>query len=297
MHLQRDCPLAPLTTWRIGGPAELYAEPTNLEELRECLAWARHRGLPVSLLGRGSNVLIADAGIGGLVIGLRKYEGGGVELADRELRVPAGWSLPKLSKAVAGLGFSGYEFYIGIPGTVGGAVFMNAGFGPGDERQTANRCTAVEVLPPDGPPQWRPYSDFSPAYRHSRFMSEPGWIILGACFALCQPASPEAIRAETAAHLALRKERQPLTCPTAGSVFAAAGNVPAAILIDRCGLKGTRIGDAIVSPKHANWIENLGHANAADVDALIRFVQQTVLAREGIALRAEIRRMGFADAD
>ncbi len=290
---QADVLLAPYTTWRIGGPADWFCLPADEGELRAAIAWAGERGLPVHILGRGSNVLIADAGLRGLVICLRDWLRGEALLADgaggRLLEAPAGLSLPRLAKRVAELGYGGYEFYIGIPGTVGGAVVMNAGFGPGDERQTANRCVAVRVLRPGSEPEWRPYAAFHPVYRHTDLVDGDA-IVLAARFALRARADPQSIRALTAEHLAMRKARQPLARPTAGSVFKGTpAGVPAAVYIDRCGLKGLRVGDAMVSPKHANWIENLGHATAADVLELIRRVQQTVLEREGVRLEPEVR--------
>lgn len=251
--------------------------------------WAHAQQLPITLLGRGSNVLIDDAGIPGLVICMRDYQGDPITRTGDLLTVPAGLSLPKLAKTVANLNFSGYEFYIGIPGTVGGAIVMNAGYGPGDERQTANRCVAVKVATPDVAPQWLPYAEFAPGYRQTAFLTQTHLWVLAAQFRLLQPASAAAIRAETAVHLAMRKKTQPLTRPTAGSVFAAADGVPAAVTIDRCGLKGLQVGGAMVSPKHANWIENTGNASAADVRELIQQIQAKVLATYGVALHPEVR--------
>lgn len=294
---ERQVPLAPLTTWRIGGPAEWYASPETESQLREALVWAAERQLPVHILGRGSNVLIPDEGLKGLVISLRSFarelwafseapEGGGF------LEVSAGMFLPRLAKVVAGLNFAGYEFYIGIPGTVGGAVVMNAGFGPGDERQTANRCTEIRLMDRDGAAAWRAYSDFEPLYRETR-LTDGEHIVVAARFALREVSTKDAIRAVTAEHLAMRKARQPLTRPTAGSVFkGTAEGVPAAVYIDHCGLKGTRKGGAMISRKHANWIENLGGATAADVRDLIRHVQAVVNRQEGIRLEPEVRFLG-----
>jgi UDP-N-acetylmuramate dehydrogenase len=291
---ERNVPLAPLTTWRIGGPAECFGEPESENELRDALEWAAREGVPVRVLGRGSNVLIADAGLSGLVLSLRSFDKERTDLQEPatgpvRLEVSAGMFLPKLAKAVAQLGFTGYEFYIGIPGTVGGALVMNAGFGPGDERQTAHRCTEVRVMDPAGQTRWLSYAELNPVYRHTDLL-ESGLIVTAGRFKLAERSTREAIRAVTAEHLAMRKSRQPLTRPTAGSVFKGTPEgVPAAVYIDRCGLKGTRIGDAIVSPKHANWIENLGHARAADVMELINLVRETVKSKDGIELETEVR--------
>jgi UDP-N-acetylmuramate dehydrogenase len=283
-----------LTTWKIGGPAEWLWLPESEEELIEALLWAREKKQPVSILGRGSNVLVADEGLKGLVICLREMdprtfrfqpegEGRGI------LEVSSGMSLPRLSKVAAQQGFGGFEFYIGIPGTVGGAVTINAGYGPGDERQTANRCTEVRTVSLDGEACWRPYKDYNPVYRHSDLIGT-NLIVTAARFALAEPSTRKAIRIETAQHLAMRHERQPLTRPTAGSVFkGTADGTPAAVYIDRCGLKGYQVGGAIISPKHANWIVNTGTATATDVLALIEHVQAVVRERESVELEMEVR--------
>ena len=291
---QSNIPLAPLTTWKIGGPARWFWMPESEEELLEALDWARENGHQVHILGRGSNVLVADEGLEGLTICLRNmgsswHRTTPVDDGMATLEVLAGLSLPRLSKLAAQQGFGGYEFYIGIPGTVGGGVTINAGYGPGDERQTANRCLEVRTVSTEGEAAWMPYSAYHPRYRHTDLV-DSGLIVTAARFLLKDPSTREAIRAETAKHLAMRHERQPLTRPTAGSVFKGTPEgVPAAVYIDRCGLKGTRIGGAVVSPKHANWIENEGSATAADIRSLIRHIQEVVREREGIQLETEVR--------
>jgi len=291
---QKDVPLAPLTTWRIGGPAEWFLEPESEEQLTDGLRWARLRHLPVHLLGRGSNCLIADEGLRGLVISMRRFGGNRADLSPLDpgnslLDAAAGLALPRLAKLVAGFGYTGYEFYIGIPGTVGGAVVMNAGFGPADTRQTAARCREVRIVEPDGQAGWHPYAAVHPVYRHTDLVGS-GRIVVAARFLLRKKGTPEAIRHETALHLAMRKEKQPLTRPTAGSVFKGTPEgVPAAVYIDRCGLKGLRRGDAMVSHKHANWIENMGKARASEVMELVNRVREEVDKREGIVLEPEVR--------
>lgn len=291
---EADVPLAPLTTWKIGGPADWLVSPETEAGLLAAVRWGRERGLPLHVLGRGSNVLISDDGLRGLVICLRAFgqnasRRGAFADGVAYLEVPAGMSLPRLAKVVAGEGFGGYEFYIGIPGTVGGAVVMNAGFGPGDPRQTAARCREVRILDPQGSLRWEPYAAYHPVYRGTDLVGGPE-VVVGARFALEEVSTKAAIRAVTAEHLAMRRTMQPLTRPTAGSVFkGTAEGVPAAVYIDRCGLKGLQVGGARVSPKHANWIENTGGARAGDVLALIRRVQEEVERREGIRLETEVR--------
>ena len=292
--LREHVPLAPLTTWRIGGPARYLAEPPA-EKMPDLLAWARSAGLPVWILGRGSNVLIDDKGLSGLVILTRniwqeiRHEGD-------FLVAGAGVSLPRLCKAAAAEGYSGFEFFIGIPGTVGGAVFMNAGFGPGDPRDTRAVLEDVGLVRRDGEVTRVPAADLRMDYRHS-VLQDAGnalgdAVVTDARFRLEHPGDAAAIRDETRKHLADRKRKQPLTRPTAGSVFRASDGVPAAVHIDRAGLKGYRDGDACVSPKHANWIENLGHATAADVRALIDHVRTTVQKVFGVTLEPEVRELG-----
>ncbi len=291
---ERDVALAPKTTWRIGGPAAFYAAPMTVEALVEAVQWARTEGLPLTLLGRGSNTLVADAGLPGLTLSTRDMGRGEPVVEADSFVVPAGILLPKLAKFAAEKGFTGYEFYIGIPGTVGGAVFMNAGFGPSDERQTANRCTDVQLLEADGAIRWVPYGDLGPRYRHTALMEmERPAVILAARFRVGEAAMPETIRANTDAHLAMRRERQPFARPTAGSVFkATAEGTPAAVYIDQLGLKGSRCGGAVVSPKHANWIENDGGARAEDVRQLMRSVQEAVRANFAVWLEPEVRFLG-----
>jgi UDP-N-acetylmuramate dehydrogenase len=291
---ERDVPLAPLTTWKIGGPAEWYAAPRTREELLAALAWAKTEGCPLTVLGRGSNVLLPDEGLPGLTVVLRRYTPETVLLGEagdgsRLFETGAGFALPRLAREAAAAGYGGYSFYIGIPGTVGGAVVMNAGFGPGDERQTAHRCEEVEVLSPGEAPRWCPYADFGPTYRHTALIGSDA-VVLTARFRFRERASAESLRQATAEHLAMRKRMQPLTRPTAGSVFKGTSQgQPAGRLIDEAGLKGLRIGGAVVSEKHANWIENHGGATAADVRALIARIQERVHTRTGIFLEPEVR--------
>ncbi len=291
---QENVILAPLTTWKIGGPAEYLWLPDSEVELARALKWAEEKEIAVTVLGRGSNILVSDEGIKGLVISLKEMlESGSAFQIGKDgtgtLEVSAGTSLPRLSKLAAQHGFGGYEFYIGIPGTVGGAVTVNAGYGPGDERQTANRCIAVKTLSKAGELGWSAYSEFNPVYRHSDLL-DSGLIVTAARFALKERSTRQKIREETAMHLAIRRQRQPLSYPTAGSVFKGTRQgIPAAVFIDQCGLKGTTIGGARVSQKHANWIENMGDATANDVLELIQLIQTEVKDRTGIKLEPEIR--------
>ncbi len=292
--IREHVPLARFCTWRIGGLARFLAEPT-VDALPELLDWARDRSLPVCIIGRGSNILVDDSGFPGLVI-LTRSIWQELERVGDHLVCGAGVPLPRLSKAAAAEGFSGYEFLIGIPGTVGGAVFMNAGFGPGDPRDTKSILAGVDLLMPDARIVQRSVAELKMDYRYSVLQETPRDemppIVLRARFRLEVPGDEASIREETRKHLADRKAKQPLTRPTAGSVFRASDGIPAAIHIDRAGLKGYQIGDAQVSPKHANWIENLGCATASDVRNLITHIQATVQDRFGVHLHPEIREIG-----
>jgi len=285
--MRRDVPLAPLTTWKVGGPARYLAEPP-LGALPQVLAWARQEKLPVWWLGRGSNVLIDEAGLPGLVILTRNFWLG-LERDGDQIVAEAGVSLPRLAKFAANEGFADFEFLIGIPGTVGGAVAINAGFKKGDRRDMAHLVTEVETVAPDGTIARQPYRTFHPDYRHTDLLNN-GHLVTRVWLKLEQPGLPEAIRAETRRQLLERKAKQPLTRPTAGSVFQAADDgTPAAVYIDQAGLKGLTIGGAQVSEKHANWIENLGNATAQDIRAVIATVKTKVKAAVGIDLVAEVR--------
>ena len=248
--------------------------------------------MPIQILGRGSNVLIADEGLRGLTVCLRK----GLQQLDHDpstdrIRVGAGVSLPKLCKFAAKLGWGGYEFLIGIPGTVGGGVVINAGYKRGDPRDLAHLCDTVDCLSPDGDLRRFDYTDLHPDYRRTDLSAGllPDHIVTGATFKCIQKSTPAAIRAATSEQLRMRKATQPLTMPTAGSVFVAHDGTPAALYIDRAGLKGHTIGGARVSPKHANWIENTGTATAADIQSLITHIQQTIQSEFGIQLTPEIK--------
>lgn len=289
MEFQRSVNLKALTTFRIGGPAQLYANPSTEEELVSALEFAAREDLRVRILGRGSNLLVADEGVSGLVLDTRRMSGTLIR-KDHQIIAGAGVFLPKFSRFVANMGYTGYEFYIGIPGTVGGAVVMNAGYGPGDERQTAARCERVRAWNPDKGVVEYPYKFWNPSYRRTSFM-DTREVVLSAAFDLGEPAPASQIREETARQLAMRKRMQPLTRPTAGSIFAATDEgIPAAVLVDQAGLKGVQVGGARVSPKHANWIENVGGATASDVITLIALIQKEIQSRFGVLLREELVR-------
>jgi UDP-N-acetylmuramate dehydrogenase len=301
VEIKRNVSLAAYTTFKVGGLADFFAIPETQEELEKAIGFAEKNSLEITILGRGSNVLVSDKGIRGLTIVLRKFENSVsmIPLADgkTELAAGTGVSLPRLSREVANAGFTGYEFYIGIPGTVGGAILMNAGYGPGNLLDTAHRCLKVRYWKENEGFLEAAYSDFNPTYRRTEFhrMQENGerFIITGATFALNEKADREEIRKETAKHLMMRKEKQPLTKPTAGSVFRASEDgTPAAVWIDRAGLKGLRIGGACISEKHANWIENIDNSTAEDILELINVVSNKVKEHHGVDIHPELCLLG-----
>lgn len=286
----RDEPLARFTTMRVGGPADLYAAAHNLFELRAIVRLARGRGIPYALLGRGSDVVISDAGVRGLVIHVRA-EGHAI-VGDR-LTAEAGLPLAKAATVTAGAALTGLEFGLAIPGNVGGAVWANAGAHGSD---VAAVLESARVLGPDGSEAVVDAASLGFGYRHSRLKHDgpgsPGTVVLGATFRL-QWAEPEAIRARLDEIRRWRREHQPLGIPSAGSVFRNPAEGPSAgALIDRCGLKGRRIGGAVVSDKHANWILNDRSASAADVRRLGELVQRTVERDTGVRLAFEVVFMG-----
>ena len=285
-----DEPMARFTTMRVGGPADLYAAPVNPFELRALVRLVRGRGVPYTLLGRGSNVVIADAGVRGLLIHVRAQ---GYEIADDRLVAEAGLPMAKAATVTAEAGLSGLEFGLAIPGNVGGAVWANAGAHDSD---VAAILESALVLGADGTQASLAPAALGLAYRESRFRHAspegPAEVILGATFRLA-PDDPAAIRARLDEIRRWRQAHQPLGIPSAGSVFRNPVEGPSAgALVDRCGLKGRRIGGAVVSEKHANWILNDRGGSAADVRTLGKLVQATVKRETGVALTFEIQFMG-----
>jgi UDP-N-acetylmuramate dehydrogenase len=286
----RDEPLARFTTMRVGGPADLYAAVHNVFELRGIVKLARARALPHTLLGRGSDVVISDAGVRGLLIHVRAE---GHEIADGRLVADAGLPMAKAATVTAAAGLSGLEFGLAIPGNVGGAVWANAGAHASD---VAAVLESALVLGADGSEARLDGGGLGLAYRESRLKHPlpgmPPEVVLAATFRLT-PDEPEAIRARLEEIRRWRREHQPLGIPSAGSVFRNPASGPSAgALIDGCGLKGLRIGGAVVSEMHANWILNDQGGTAADVRRLGERVRATVERATGVRLAFEVVFMG-----
>jgi UDP-N-acetylmuramate dehydrogenase len=290
MRTSRDEPLARFTTMRVGGPADLYAAARNQFELRGIVKLARTRAIPYTLLGRGSDVVIADAGVRGLLIHVRAE---GHEIVEDRLVAEAGLPMAKAATVTAAAGLSGLEFGLAIPGNVGGAVWANAGAHASD---VAAVLESAVVLTTDGSEARLDGAGLGLAYRDSRLKhpapGTPREVVLAATFRLA-PDDPAAIRGRLEEIRRWRREHQPLGIPSAGSVFRNPADGPSAgALIDGCGLKGHRIGGAVVSSMHANWILNDQGGTAADVRRLAEHVRATVARTTGVRLAFEVVFLG-----
>jgi UDP-N-acetylmuramate dehydrogenase len=290
-ELRQGVSLQEFTTWRVGGPAEWFAEPADGAQLVALARWARERQLPLRVIGAGSNLLIADQGLAGLTVCIRRLQGSRVDGESGVVEAEAGEPIPTLARKVARAGLHGLEWAVGIPGTVGGAAVMNAGAQGGC---TAEWLDSVLVLDPSGSGESLRLraTDLDFDYRHSRLQQEP-LLVLSARFQLEPGHDPAAVSARTSANLHSRTSTQPYQQPSCGSVFRNPEPEKAGRLVESLGLKGTRIGGAEVSPIHANFIVNTGGATAADIDALIKLVRQRVWESTGIDLHPEVKRLGF----
>jgi len=290
-ELRQGVSLQEFTTWRVGGPAEWFAEPADGAQLIALARWARERQLPLRVIGAGSNLLIADQGLAGLTVCIRRLQGSRVDGESGVVEAEAGEPIPTLARKVARAGLHGLEWAVGIPGTVGGAAVMNAGAQGGC---TAEWLDSVLVLDPSGSGESLRLraTDLDFDYRHSRLQQEP-LLVLSARFQLEPGHDPAAVSARTSANLHSRTSTQPYQQPSCGSVFRNPEPEKAGRLVESLGLKGTRIGGAEVSPLHANFIVNTGGATAADIDALIKLVRQRVWQSTGIDLHPEVKRLGF----
>ncbi|TKI54689.1 UDP-N-acetylmuramate dehydrogenase [Brevibacillus antibioticus] len=281
-----DEPLANHTTWRIGGPADLLIQPKDKASLQKALQIIHRHEIPWSVIGRGSNLLVRDRGIRGAV--LKVAEGlSHCEFRGEEVCVGAGYSMIRLAVETGKMGLTGMEFAGGIPGTVGGAVYMNAGAHGSD---LSRILIDAEILFENGESKVLSNEELSFSYRTSLLQKQKG-IVLEARFQLRKGDSEE-IAATLAANKERRRNTQPLQMPCAGSVFRNPPNDHAGRLIEAAGLKGYQIGGAQVSEKHSNFIVNCGGATAADVLTLITHVRSTILEKNGIDLHPEVLVVG-----
>ena len=276
--------MAKHTSFRIGGPAEIMAFPKNKDELSDLLKTSKLLDCKCRILGAGTNVLAPDEGLSGLVICLKDCLDGMERLDDTGIRIFAGVTMARAAVFAAGQGLSGLEFAHGIPGTVGGGVYMNAGAYGGE---IADVCTSVDVMRIDGSVETLSAQQMNFSYRHSCLEDVSG-IVISAVFRLT-PKPEEQIRALMQELLGRRKASQPLDLPSAGSAFKRPVGGYAAALIDQARLKGFRIGDAAVSEKHAGFVVNLGKATAKDVRSLLQAVSEKVYRESQIKLEPEVR--------
>ncbi len=285
VSFDRDEPMSRHCSFRTGGNADLYARPADEGHLVAAVKAVREFGAPLYVLGCATNVLVPDEGLPGVVVSTTD--------ALSELRLTyggvycgAGVTMNRLAAFCLENSLTGMEFCYGIPGSVGGAVYMNAGAYGGEIRDVITSAGAIAG------PECGMFIYAAPlldlGYRHSRFEEHPDEVILNAVFAP-QPGDPEAIRARMDELMQKRRDKQPLDMPSAGSTFKRPEGHFAGALIEQCGLKGFSVGGAMVSPKHAGFVVNTGGATSADVLSLIRLVQERVLAQTGVMLEPEVR--------
>ena len=284
IHLSMEEPMAKHTSFRIGGPVEVMAFPKSADELAKILKASALLNITPAIMGAGTNILAPDEGIRGLVICLKDCMDGMEQLDGNRIRVAAGVSMTRAAVFAANLGLSGLEFAHGIPGSVGGGVYMNAGAYGGEICQV---CESVDVMDKEGNISTVACDCMAFSYRHS-ILEERDGIVLSAVFALT-PKPQEEIRAKMAELMTKRKTSQPLDLPSAGSAFKRPVGGYAAALIDQAGLKGFCVGGAGVSTKHAGFVVNNGGATAADVKEVLRQVADKVFENSGIRLDPEVR--------
>lgn len=282
--LRFDEPMSKHTSFRIGGPAAVMAFPQNEEELSEVLKVSGKLDIKPVILGAGTNVLAPDEGLPGLIVCLKDCMNGMELLEGGGIRVMSGVTMTRAAVFAANHGLTGMEFAHGIPGTVGGGVYMNAGAYGGEISQI---CRSVTVMDRNGEIKQLSREEMDFGYRHS-ILEESGEIVVSAVFELAQD-SPEAVKARMRQLQAKRSASQPLDLPSAGSAFKRPVGGYAAALIDQAGLKGYRVGNAAISTKHAGFAVNLGGATAHDVKELLTRVSDRVFAASGIRLEPEIR--------
>ena len=285
-NLLVDEPMSEHTTFEIGGPADFYVIPEDFDEVRDVIAACKDVGVDYFVLGCGSDLLVSDEGYRGVIVAVADGLVG-VSVEGDEICCQAGVGLREASEMACELGLSGLEFACGIPGSVGGACFMNAGAYGGC---VADALKEVRVLLPDGSVADVPVGELNLGYRKSRIADE-GWVVLSATFGL-NPGDPQKIRATMDDLTHQREEKQPLELPSAGSTFKRPEGHFAGKLITDAGLKGYQSGGAAVSKKHAGFVVNVGGATASDVHAVIEHVQDEVERQFSVRLEPEVRFLG-----
>ena len=291
-EIKKNYPLSTLTSWQIGGQAEYFCSPRNITEIRQAYEWAHENQFPVTLLGGGSNVLVSDLGVKGLVISLRSFSG--LEVIDDqkylEIKAYSGTGKSDLLKVFLKYKVPAALFLSGLPGDLGGGVVMNAGVSESIQpREFCEIIDWIHVLKPNGEIQKFAHKDIHWEYRKSKGW-QPG-IVVEVGIKVPLVTDPEILNKVREANRQ-RLTKQPLDLPSCGSVFKNPEGHKAAQLIDQCGLKGKRIGDAQVSLKHANFIVNLNQATAKDTWELIQLVRAEVKQRTSVELNPEVVRLG-----
>ncbi len=295
--IRENVSLAGLTSMRVGGAAEYFISPRTSTELAESLAWASDRHLPITIIGAGSNLLISDEGLAGLVVCTRHVRGIDFDVASGQVTAAAGEPVARLAMQIASHGWTGFEWAVGIPGTVGGLVVMNAGAQGGCaadcvvEVQTVTLTGKTELIYPQ---------DLNFSYRTSSLQHHGDQLadqklqrlVTGATLKFQTGGDPQAIAQNTESKLKARHNTQPYHLPNCGSVFRNPLPQFAARLIQDAGLKGYQIGNAQVSELHANFIVNLGNAKARDIFSIIQHIKAVISDRYGVLLETEVKMIG-----
>lgn len=277
-------PMSAHTSFHIGGGADVFAQADTETALQNSIAFCRDHAVPFMVIGNGSNLLVGDKGIEGVVL---QYTNAFIDVKENRLTVSAGVSMAKLCNTACQNGLAGLEFAFGIPGTVGGGIYMNAGAYGG---QLSDVLVSVKVLNEQNKTEVLEASQLNLGYRHSLLMERP-LTVLEATVSLT-PDDPQTIRARMDDYLGRRRDKQPLEYPSAGSFFKRPEGHFAGALIEQSGLKGYAVGDAQVSEKHAGFVINRGKATCADILALSDHIQATVLQKFGVSLEREVQLIG-----
>jgi UDP-N-acetylmuramate dehydrogenase len=280
--------LAKLTSFRVGGQAQWFVTPRSVEELQRSLQWAEAEGLPVTFLGAGSNLLVSDQGIAGLTIAAKELRLFQRDDERGQVTIGAGEPLPRVAWKLAKMGWSGFEWVVGIPGTIGGAVVMNAG---AHQSCVADNLISIETLNSAGDRETLTREELQYSYRTSRLQHDPR-LVLNATFQFEPGHDPQTLKIATNHHLHHRHTTQPYTRPSCGSVFRNPESHSAGWLIEHCNLKGFQLGGAEVSEQHANFILNGGNATATDIFQLIHHVRSTVHDQWSVWLHPEVKTIG-----
>ena len=288
IELKKNISLSNFTTWKIGGPAEWIAQPKTNQEINYLINWVNKKKIPCNIIGAGSNLLINDEGIQGLSICMRKLKGIQIDKKNRVIEVLGGEMLPTLARKAAAHGLRGLEWAVGIPGTIGGAVVMNAG---AQGHCISNYLDSIKAISLTGEQKIIKANDLNFGYRYSLLQDEQ-LIVISAKLKM-EAGHAKQIRQITDENLYHRLKTQPYKDQSCGSVFRNPEPLKAAKLIEELGLKGFRFGGAEISKKHSNFIINANNASSYEVQELIKYIQQKVFNSYGILLETEVKQCGF----